>query len=432
MYACLHQPHSSSKALTLIDFAYSFSPFVEQTAETTVVFSIDPLQRKIGPPRRITSVIVQRQKKESLNAHVAVASTPDTAVLLARFSGRRLVIVAKGQEAEVLATLPLAVLFEHDASLPVELLSVLQNWGLCRCGDLAQLPEEGLVERFGAAGERLRRLALGQQYRPLRTARAKALYEEQIELDHALDCVEPLLFLVSRILIEFCERLRSQMEAARKLEITLHLERSQPYQRTLEFPVPLHDHRAMLKLLQLDLDRHPPGAPVIGFLLRLEPMSPRRVQHHLLLPPTPAPDKLQLTLSRIASVVGEANIGIPELLDTFRPDAFRLIPPTEDCLTRPTQAKDRCGSSLHAALRLFRPPVAARVRLQQHLPEYVTSHVAIGTILRASGPWRSSGEWWTPSRWATEEWDIALENRVVYRLFQELQTRQWFLRGMYD
>lgn len=436
MYACLHQPPVTPKkgehVLALLDIAYSFAPFVEQTTETTVVFSIDPLQRTIGPPRRIASVIVQRQKEKGLEAHVAVASTPDTAVLLARSLRRKLVIVAVGQEAETLATLPLAALFEHDATLPPELFSVLQSWGLSCCGDLAQLPEASLVERLGAAGERLRRLASGQQYRPLRIARAKAPYEEQVQLDHALDCVEPLLFLVSRILIEFCKRLRSQMEAARKLEITLHLERSQPYQRNLEFPVPLHDHRAMLKLLQLDLDRHPPGAPVIGFLLHLEPVAPRRVQHHLLLPPTPAPDKLQLTLSRIASVVGEANIGIPELVDTFRPDAFRLVPPTEDGLTQPTPGEDRCGSSLHAALRLFRPPVAARVRLRHHAPEHVISQAAIGTILRASGPWRTSGEWWASSRWATEEWDIALENRIVYRLFQEVQTQQWFLRGMYD
>ncbi|HST78267.1 MAG TPA: hypothetical protein VLN58_07245 [Verrucomicrobiae bacterium] len=435
MYACLHQPSSgeaSERAPGLLEVAYSFAPFVEQTASATVVFGTDALQRTIGPPSRIAVAIVQRQKQQSIRAHAAIASTPDTAILLARYSERKLVVVRVGHDAAELAPLPLSALFEHDPSLPPELLPVLQSWGLSRCGDLAQLPENGLVERLGTAGLRLRRIALGQLHRPLRVTPIESPYEEQVQLEHALDCVEPLLFLVSRILIGFCERLRSQMYAARKLNIVLELERNQPYLRSLEFAVPLQDHRPMLKLLQLDLDRHPPHAPVKGFTLRLEPVAPRRVQHHLLLPPVPAPDKLQLTLSRIAAMVGETNVGTPELLNTFRPDAFRLLPPAEDHPGRPKAIEDLFGARLQLALRMFRPPLAARVRLQKHVPDFFLSRIAAGPIVRASGPWKSSGEWWTTSRWAGEEWDVALEGGAVYRLFRELQTCQWFVRGVYD
>ena len=38
----------------------------------------------------------------------------------------------------------------------------------------------------------------------------------------------------------------------------------------------------------------------------------------------PEPERLQLTLARIAAVVGEGNAGSPELLDTHRPDAYRM------------------------------------------------------------------------------------------------------------
>lgn len=434
MYVCLHQPPVTAKRdgiSALLAFAYSFAPFVEQAAPATFVFSINPLQCSLESPRRIASVIIQRQKRQSIEAHIAIASTPDTAILLARDTEQK-VLVAVGQDATALASLPLTALFEHDQTLSPEILFILQNWGLSRCGDLAQVPEAGLVERLGEAGQHLRRLALGQHHRPLRVTPNKAPYEEHVQLEHALDCVEPLLFLVSRVLIGFCERLRSQMDAARTLSTALHLERNQTYHRTLGFSVPLDDHRAMLKLLQLDLDRHPPGRSVIGFTLQLEPVAPRRVQHQLLLPPTPAPDQLQLTLARIAAVVGEANVGTPEILNTFRPDAFRLIPSTNDNADQPIAAEDVYSSVLRIALRLFRPPLAAQVRLQQHVPNYVVSQPATGVIVRASGPWRSSGDWWTSSRWATEEWDIALEDGVVYRLFYEIETRRWFLRGLYD
>jgi hypothetical protein len=40
--------------------------------------------------------------------------------------------------------------------------------------------------------------------------------------------------------------------------------------------------------------------------------------------PTPQPDKLQMTLARISGLVGEENVGTPQLADTFRSDAFRF------------------------------------------------------------------------------------------------------------
>jgi protein ImuB len=38
----------------------------------------------------------------------------------------------------------------------------------------------------------------------------------------------------------------------------------------------------------------------------------------LFLPPTPQPDQLQVTLARIAALVGEENVGTPELVNSYR------------------------------------------------------------------------------------------------------------------
>ncbi len=95
------------------------------------------------------------------------------------------------------------------------------------------------------------------------------------------------------------------------------------FQRTIHLPVPLLDANIFLKLLQLDLKAHPPGAPVTKVLLRIEPAKPRPAQNGLFLPASPEPEKLELTLARIAGVVGEGRAGSPQLLDTHRPQAFR-------------------------------------------------------------------------------------------------------------
>ena len=67
--------------------------------------------------------------------------------------------------------------------------------------------------------------------------------------------------------------------------------------------MPVTDHRTMLKLLQLHLERHSPEAQISAFHLRVEPVEPRRVQGGLFLPATPLPDKLQITLARIVGMV---------------------------------------------------------------------------------------------------------------------------------
>ena len=47
--------------------------------------------------------------------------------------------------------------------------------------------------------------------------------------------------------------------------IVISLENRAAHERTLRLPVPSLDTRAFLKLMQLDLAAHPPGAPVVQF-----------------------------------------------------------------------------------------------------------------------------------------------------------------------
>ncbi len=313
----------------------------------------------------------------------------------------------------------------------VALLDVLHRWGLKTCEDLAALPEQGVVERLGNAGQYLRQLACGAIQRPLRLAQIETNYEEHLEFEHRLELLEPLLFLLGRALQDVCGRLRTQSRAARLLSVELKLEDREPYQCALEFPVPLADSRAMLKLLQLHLERHPPKGAITAFTLRVDPAEPRRTQNGLFLPPAPAPDKLQLTLARIAGMVGKENVGTPELLDTYRPDAFRLQP--LPALTTDAGPDEKTKpATLQLVMRLFRPALPARVRLIEYSPKSVLASGVKGNVLRSAGPWKTSGEWWAATFWCREEWDVALDDGALYRIYQDVQSGSWFVHGVYD
>ena len=99
-----------------------------------------------------------------------------------------------------------------------------------------------------------------------------------------------------------------------------------------------------------------------------------------------------------------------------------------------------------------------------------------GAITQAAGPWRTSGNWWSPpSRpeaatarprysaeratagapareesgelrrdhpavavydreggWDRDEWDVAMTDGTIYRLVVEREVGQWFLEGVID
>ncbi len=200
--------------------------------------------------------------------------------------------------------------------------------------------------------------------------------------------------------------------------------RNSTFTRTIELPVPMLDAKVFLKLLQLDLKAHPPGAPILKVHLSATPAQPRTTQGGLFLPPTPEPEKLELTLARIAGMVGEDKVGSLQLLDSHRPEAFRMqrFVPVEPSGKKEEAASDTSRAPV-TALRIFRPALRAAVTLRDGKPAHIVCNKRKeihGDIVWMAGPWRSSGDWWEQDGWSRDEWDIATpvvsrQNSVVSR-----------------
>ncbi len=408
MFACI-QGHSGN----LPQIAACFSPSLEQTAPDTVVFRVDGLRRLHGSPRQIAQAIAQ-QAGDDIN--VAIAETADAAIIAARnFPG---ITVAPNLNDLDVSTLPLSE----------EMAQVLESWGIYTIEQLAQLPEIGLAERFGPHGVYLQQLARGVIHRPLKIFQPETTYEDRIELDHPVSLLEPLLFLIARLLNDQCARLLSNAMAANEVTIRLELEDGDEHIRTLHLPVPMRESKSLLKLLQMDLEAHPPTAPTVALALSLKPVHPRTVQTGIFLPVTPAPDKLELTLARIRGIVGENNVGIPQLLNTHHPHPFHLAN------AQPYTANSQPPIANGQAFRYFRPPIPATVDLEHNRPIRITASGIHGKVLNAAGPWRTSGDWWTSTVWNRDEWDIALTNGAIYRIYCDPNRRDtnWFIEGSYD
>jgi protein ImuB len=464
----------------LLDCAQSFSPRVEDARCDTILLDLAGLEPLFGPLLRIARAMARRASDLGLEVHVAIASNPDTAALAAR-GFRGVTVIPAGKEAEQLGSLPVEILWESlsESDSPQEaeqFLETLTRWGVRNLRALAALPDVAISERLGQKGIRLQQLARGATSRTLVPVEPPLLFEEAIELEYPLVLLEPLAFLLGRLLEQLCARLGARTLATQELRLRLELEHGcyaeeiaepatshvgtgvparpgrtqarQPccengsrkiFQRTLRLPVPLLDAKTFLKLLQLDLKAHPPGAPIVKIHLSAEPVRPRAAQGSLFLPPSPEPEKLDLTLARIAGIVGENRAGSLELLDTHRPEGFRM----QRFVPGMPQEKDKPDNNTekaHAitALRIFRPPVHAAVTLRDGAPSRLACsgrRPIQGEVLWAAGPWRSSGDWWEQEGWARDEWDIALQAETgiaLYRLVRDLLSGRWYVEGSYD
>src|SRR5208282_5804190 len=435
----------------LLDCAQSFSPEVEDTSLGIVLLNLAGLEPLLGPLPKIARDLAQRVSQMGLEANLAVAANPDAALLAARgFPG--VTLIPEGREAEQLGDLPVDVLlesFSSDAAEAARWVETFDRWGIRKLRALAALPEVPVSERLGQPGLHLQKLARGAASRNLRVLEPRLIFAESVELEYPIVLLEPLAFLLNRMLEQVCARLSARALAAQELHLNLELAPTQPnpcvsspktFTRTLRLPTPMLDAKVFLKLLQLDLQAHPPGAPIVKIHLSAEPARPRALQSGLFQPFFPEPEKLELTLARIAGIVGEGRVGSVELLDTHREGAFavRHFAPAEPKLDQNVKESAKEQMSAVIVLRLFRPPLGAVVTLREAKPVRIRClqrEDIAGEIVWSAGPWRSSGDWSDQEGWSREEWDVAVPSEtglVLYRLVQDKLSGNWFVEGMYD
>jgi protein ImuB len=238
--------------------ACMFSPRIEhvEAHPGTYALDIQGMNSLFGDAAQLASKLRQRIMAAGFLANIAVAQNFDAAVCLA-LGKTGVSVVAPGYEANAMRDLPL-----HVLNLAAEHEDKFQSWGIRTCGELAALSETDLIARIGQAGKRLHSLACGEW--PHLMFSIEPSFEdglvERMELDFPVEMLEPLLFLLSRMTDTLLDRVRSKARAIASLCVVLNLEGGKQHERVVRPALPLEDTPTLLKLLQLDLETHPPNA----------------------------------------------------------------------------------------------------------------------------------------------------------------------------
>jgi protein ImuB len=430
--ACLlikNEPAGNEPARSaLLRVALAHSPRVEDAGAGRVYLDASGLEGLFGDEPRLAARLRDAAAAAGVEIGVGIAESRIAALAAARL-GPGVLVVAPGGDAASLAPAPLSLL-----DLPEETATRLSRWGLRTLGELAALPTAGLFERLGGDGVRLQRLARGEDPCPLVSFRPVPLFEESVACEWGLETLEPVVERLRELAARVCARLGAAGLAADSFEWTCRLGAGRVHEGALTPAVPITDAGSVGGLLRLALEARPPRGVVEALTFRARPVRLAPAQESLTDRSRPAPRQLTATLNRLVALVGADAIGAPALLDTHRPDAIALAsypsPLRGEGRVRGGEKARRSQEGSALALRRLRPPAPASVTLASGRPVAVRSGRLTGRIVAGVGPWRVSGEWWSPRPWLQDEWDVELADGTLCRLAHDGSA--WRLEGVYD
>ena len=446
----------------LMKCAERFTPCAQQrtsTCDWECVLDLAGSERLLGSPAKLARNFIDQTSELGLHLHVVMTANMDAGFSLARhFAGQRtgqygdrsgrVLIVERGDEGRSLATLPIVALSLTEAQL-----DRFAAWGIRTLGELARLPEVELIARMGQEGRRLRQRARGELKNLLIAQPAELHLQQSVLFDDAIDTVEQVLFTVNPMLDHLFKLLREHALAVAAVTLTFELESCgdrtleghregdtqeplpEKFARTIRPAIPVLDRALLLKMIQLDLEAHPAPLPIVRIVLTAETGEQSRIQLGLFAPQMPEPARFEDTHARLVALVGEQNVGRIRPADTHKRDTFhveRFTLPTVDYKV----ARARAPQPPSTALRRMRPPVEVRVWMRQQAMECFQFESRRYRVVRTYGPWRTSGDWWTPQVWSSDTWDVAAENDdgelLVCVVAHDLVRDRWQMEALYD
>lgn len=416
----------------LADLGAAFSPRVELVA-AGVALDVSDLGQLFANDAEIANALCVAARKLGLAVRVGIAGDKTTARIAARAGigddgePSDITIVAPGREAAFLAPLSIALL-EPDP----QVLATLRSWGVRTVGELEALPQGGVAVRLGAEGARLGRIARGQANTPLVARPEPTLFEEGIDLDWPCENVEPLLFVLRRLLENLTARLACRGLSASDLGLTLKLSPRGRDVRVVPVASPTRDIGVLLSLVRLALETSPPTNAVESIRVRTTPARARPAQLSFFEPAGPSPDKLAATLAKLCAFVGETRVGAPACVDSHLPDAFSVQPfaPPKSPTTKADPSLRGAGAR-QLALHALRPALDAEARLDSGRLRYLSGHGVAGQVLTAAGPFRVREGWWHTAI-LRDYYDVELSDGAIYRVFHDLQDDSWHIDGCYE
>ena len=415
LFACIISPDIKRDNAALTAVAKEFS-YLIKTLDDGILFDVSGLERLVGNRDVISKKIVERLRRQNLSGSVSVAETIDSALLLARHR-----CVNEVHSPDNFPKLPLS-----DIPIEQDTLNVFTDLGIRNLEDVLLIPHNDLITRYG---EKFRNIIdlIEQKSTSILEGNVKdSKAHWNYDLDLPVQDFEQLIFLLNHGFEKLFASIRDIGLSTEHLDITFTLKAqpSKSYEINTSFPT--LERSFWLKLVNLRVSLDPPEAEIIAVSVTAHFTKPRPSQRGLYAVSHPEPESLLLTINKLKKLVGEDNVGLPVVLNRRLAEPFKLDPellPTgvENLQVEPQLPK--------LAFTYYRPPLHAEVVYRDSRLVFIRTRYFDGYVAEHGGVWKGNSSWWDKP-WRTQEWDVEIENRGIYRLGKV--SNEWFLLGEYD
>jgi protein ImuB len=417
LYACIVSTELKRDKEALQAIAHKFSYSIEMI-DDGILFDVSGLERLVGKPAQISQKILEELQRKNIPGSIAVAETIETASLLAQQNrGTRSTV----HSPDTFQQLPLT-----DLPIEQDVLNIFNELGISRIEDLLAIPEDELVNRYGRNFRDVIDV-INQKGRQRLTPNLKDCQVTwSYHLDLPVEDFEQLIFLLNHGLEKMFGEIARDGFSTEHLHIAFKLTNKTKKTYEIKTSFPTLERAFWLKLINLRISLDPPDANIIAVDVVSYFTKPRPAQKGLYAVTRPEPERLLLTVNKLKKMVGEENVGVPVILNQRLAEAFGL---DADAMPQGREPIEIKQEKAVIAFSYFRPPVRAEVLVREGRLVFVKTCRFEGYVSEYSGVWKANSKWWNDA-WRTQEWDVEIENKGIYRLCKV--GKEWYLAGEYD
>lgn len=407
------------------DWSDRFTPLVAVDKDNGLLLDVTGCAHLFGGEVAMLGDLSSRLEAFGLATRAAIASTPDTARAISRFTGGG--VVADGEERQAVSSLPITAL-----NIPTSTAVALSRAGLKRISDIAERPRTPLSARFGA--ELLDQLdrtlgLIDGRISPRRVA--PEIFCER-NFHEPISTQDDIERTISGLCQTVSERLEHRGEGGRSFETTLFRVDGAMCRISIGTAGPLRDPKTIsvlfhkrLEAVAADLD------PGFGFdLVRVAVIQSEKFEtsQSSLDASEIEQEDVTATVDQIGARFGERNIRrflagnshIPELSE-------RSVPYISGSSSSAEWPQVKEGEPPSRPLHVFEPPqpIETLAEVPDGPPLRFRWRHVLHEVVHAEGPERIAFEWWKS--------DEAGLSRDYYRVEDNDGRRYWiFRKGLYE